>query len=82
VRTQLLLEPAQHEYLRRRSAETGKSLSSLVRGAIEEHRARDEASREALRSLLGAWRADRDDVSAQHDALFAAAAEQRRPRRP
>jgi len=36
-RTQVLLEPEQHEALTRLAAEEGRSLSSLVREAVEEY---------------------------------------------
>jgi len=67
VRTQISLTEEQHRFLKEMSHETGESLSSLIRRAVEnlrdEHLAR---ARRAL-ELLGAFKADKKDVSVRHD---------------
>jgi predicted DNA-binding protein len=53
-RTQILLEPEQHEALTRLAAEEGRSLSSLVREAVEGYlitRERDEEVERRLAAL-------------------------------
>ena len=75
VRTQVILTEDQHRFLKELSQETGDSLSSLVRQAVEGLRQRQERTTERAIDLLGAFEADRDDVSERHDEHFAAGAE-------
>lgn len=56
-RTQLLLDEERHERLERRSAETGRSVASIIREAIDSKLAEDEVRhqrREAGRRMLEA----------------------------
>lgn len=71
IRTQVSLEREQYEFLKERSRRTGDSLSALIRRAIDELRARESAPDARLLSLLGAFEADRDDVSVHHDDYLA-----------
>lgn len=60
-RTQITLTDRQYRRLKRRSEESGLSLSELVRRAIDAFDGRDNAETlAALRSSFGAW-SDRDD---------------------
>lgn len=74
IRTQVLLEETQYRYLKQRSRETGESLSQLVRDAVDRMSVHDAPLRERALALLGAFEADRDDVSLRHDDYFAEAA--------
>jgi predicted transcriptional regulator len=71
-RTQILLEPEQYDYLRVLAEQTGRSISFLVRTAVARFRAEEaDRTRRAL-ALLGAFEADRPDVSERHDELWSA----------
>lgn len=68
VRTQISLTEDQKHRLDAKSAETGLSLSRLIRQAIDEcfGPTRDvEADLNAIRQAVGGWR-DRDDDGAQY----------------
>ena len=68
VRTQILLADHQHVVLKELAQAEGVSLSSLVRQAVGRllvERRRGDKGRAA--ALLGAFEADRTDVSANHD---------------
>lgn len=70
VRTQIYLEVAQVEALRRLAAQTGRRQSALIRDAVDRllvERPSMEAWRAMLDETAGAW-ADRDDL----DDLLAA----------
>lgn len=71
VRTQVLLEPDQYDFLKERSRETGESLSALIRDAVEHLRQDTTPLRQRAQTLLGAFEADRQDVSVRHDEYFA-----------
>lgn len=77
VRTQILLEPDQYEFLKERSKETGESLSALIREAVDQLRDDTAPLRQRAKELLGAFEADRDDVSLRHDEYFAEQAARR-----
>lgn len=77
VRTQILLEPDQYEFLKERSKETGESLSALIREAVDQLRDDTVPLRQRAKELLGAFKADRDDVSLRHDEYFAEQAARR-----
>jgi Arc/MetJ-type ribon-helix-helix transcriptional regulator len=69
VRMQIQLTEEQHERLRRLSAETGKSLSALIRDAID--RLPDGAALnerwERAWSVVGKYRGDGADMAEEHD---------------
>ena len=61
-RTQLYLQEDLWKLLHIRSRQEGKSISDLVRDAIQEkYGMSGEARREALRGIVGLWK-DRDDL--------------------
>lgn len=73
VRTQILLEPHQYEYLKSLSEETGQSLSGLIRQAVDRLSREEDPARERALQLLGAFASEDGDVSARHDVYFAEA---------
>lgn len=75
VRTQIQLTEAQYQSLKELAHGTGHSLSEWVRRAVDELLKRDLAKRERARALIGAFRADRDDVAERHDHYFVEAIE-------
>jgi len=67
TRTQISLTEEQHLFLERLARQTGESMSSLIRKAVDRMRAEQGTpDHEALR-LIGAFTADRDDISRRHD---------------
>lgn len=66
-RTQILLEPDQYDYLRSLAEQSGQSISSLVRGAVQRLRSEGLDQKQRAIALLGAFEADRSDVSERHD---------------
>jgi hypothetical protein len=63
VRTQLYLDEAMHERLKRLAARQGRSLSDLVREAVDRCYGPGEANRRlaTLRAVAGLWR-EREDL--------------------
>ena len=70
IRTQIMVTEEQHAYLKELSRQTGRSLSDLIREAIEDLRSGAPTPVERAKALLGAFEADRDDVSERHDYYF------------
>ena len=70
VRTQILLTEEQHAFLRELSRKTGLPLSELVRRAVDELRQSNDVPVKRALKLVGAFRADRDDISERHDEFF------------
>lgn len=67
VRTQISLTEDQYRFLKELAHETGESLSSLIRKAVENLKSEQlKRTRQAL-DLLGAFKADKKDVSVKHD---------------
>ena len=76
VRTQVLLEEEQHEFLKARARDTGESLSALVRRAVDELRRKQSwPPKEELLALCGAFEGDDAAVSVVHDAYLTRAIE-------
>ncbi len=71
IRTQVQLTEEQHAFLRRQARETGRSLSDLVREAVARFETAARAPKERALRLLGAFEADRTDVSVHHDTYLA-----------
>ncbi len=71
VRTQILLEEDQYQFLKTRSRETGDSISALIREVVERLRRSEPPLKQQAVELLGAFEADRNDVSIHHDEYFA-----------
>ena len=71
VRTQLMLSQEHYHFLRKLSGDSGRSMSELVREAIDKLRVERAAKREQLLSIVGKFRDDRGDVAERHDDYFA-----------
>ena len=67
IRTQISLTESQYRYLKEAARESGVSLSSLVREAVDGLMRRQQESRRQALEILGSFVADRDDVSVRHD---------------
>ena len=67
VRTQISLTESQYRYLKETARESGVSMSSLVRDAVELQMRRREEHRQRALEIIGSFVADRDDVSVRHD---------------
>lgn len=67
VRTQISLTEEQHRFLKELAHETGESLSSLIRRAVENLKNEQLARTRQALDLLGAFKADKKDVSVRHD---------------
>jgi predicted DNA-binding protein len=67
VRTQISLTEEQHRFLKILSKESGRSLSELIRQAIEQMRKLESSQRKQAASILGQFKADKDDISSKHD---------------
>lgn len=66
-RTQISLTEEQHRFLVEVSHQTGESISEIIRKAVDRLRAENDIpNRRALR-LIGAFEADRPDISVRHD---------------
>ena len=70
IRTQIMLTEEQHAYLKELARQTGRSLSDLIRQAIEEQRSKNPTPVERIIALIGAFEDDRGDVSERHDDYF------------
>lgn len=73
VRAQVLLEEDQYRFLKERATSTGSSISAVLRDSVELMRSDEAARRRQALDLLGAFEADRTDVSLRHDEYLAAA---------
>ena len=70
-RAQILFQEDQYQFLKARSRETGTSISALVRDIVERLRRTEPPLRQQAIQLLGAFEADRDDISIRHDEYLA-----------
>lgn len=70
IRTQIQLEEAQAEALRRLSAERGESIAALIREAVDRFVSGQAPGGQAKRALrwAGAFSSGRRDISREHDA--------------
>ncbi len=71
VRAQILFQEDQYQFLKTRSRESGISVSAFVRDIVERLRRTEPPLRQQAIQLLGAFEADRDDVSIRHDEYLA-----------
>lgn len=70
TRTQISLTEEQYRFLADLSRQTGDSISAIIREAVDRYRSiEDTPNRKAIR-LLGAFKADRHDVSIKHDEIL------------
>jgi hypothetical protein len=76
VRTHIFLTEEQLSFLRSVSAHRGRSLSAVIREAVDDLRRWESSPVERALALLGAFEADRTDVSLKHDAYFPEAGKQ------
>lgn len=80
-RTQLYLQEDLWKLLHIRSRQQGRSVSDLVRDAIQEKYGMSrEARREALRGIIGLWK-DRDDLPDSTSTYVRELRREKRPRR-
>ncbi len=70
TRTQITLTEEQYRFLTDFSRQTGESLSSIIRRAVDRLRAQEEPPNRRVLGLIGAFQADRDDVSLRHDEIL------------
>ena len=70
TRTQIQLTEDQYSRLKDLSHESQLSLSALIRKAVDQMLAQRSSPRRHALSILGAFRADRRDVSTHHDRYF------------
>ena len=70
VRTQISLTEEQYRFLKEEAHHTGQSLSALIRRAVDDYRSSADAPRRRALDLLGAFEADREDISIHHDRYF------------
>lgn len=70
VRTQISLTLEQAEFLKTVSARRHRSVSAVIREAVDDLKRREKSPIEKALALLGAFEADQTDVSARHDAYF------------
>jgi hypothetical protein len=74
-RTEILLTDEQHYFLQQAAQEAGVSLSEIVCRAVDTLRRQDPTPTQRALDLLGAFEADRTDVSLHHDHYFTAGTE-------
>lgn len=71
-RTQVYLEPEQHQSLKREARERGISLAELFRQIVGHYLRRERPKEEFLR-IVGLGKSGRSDVSEDHDRYLAEA---------
>ena len=76
TRTQISLTEEQHRFLAELSRRTGTSISAIIRQAVDHLRASEGTPQRRAMQLVGAFEADRTDVSQKHDEVLWA------PKRP
>ena len=67
VRTQISLTDEQYAWLKEQSRSEDVSMSELLRRALDLMRRQREERKQAVLASIGAFVADRDDVSTNHD---------------
>ncbi len=79
----LTLDEQQAAYVESRAAASGRSMSAVVREAVDAQRAGDERRRrvEAALAVVGKYRSGLPDLSMNHDEYFVQAIEERIGRR-
>lgn len=81
VRTQISLTEEQHRYLAEMAKQMGDSISGIIRRAVDRLRAETDTPKARALRLIGAFEADRHDVSWRHDELLWAAEPSPEPRK-
>lgn len=67
IRTQISLTEEQSKFLAEFSHQSGESISAIIRLAVERLRAEQEPPDLRAMRLVGAFEADKHDVSYRHD---------------
>lgn len=70
-RTQISLTDDQHRFLVEASRQSGESISEIIRRAVDRLRAENSTPNQRALRLIGAFQADRHDVSIRHDDFLA-----------
>ncbi len=70
TRTQISLTPEQHRFLKELAHQSGESISAIIRRVIDRLRAEGDTPNARALKLLGAFKADRPDVSVKHDEVL------------
>ncbi|NLI76566.1 MAG: ribbon-helix-helix domain-containing protein [Candidatus Riflebacteria bacterium] len=70
TRTQITLTEEQYRFLTDYSRQTGESLSSIIRRAVDRLRSQEEPPNRRVLGLIGAFQADRTDISVRHDEIL------------
>lgn len=69
-RTQITLTDDQYQFLVEFSRQSGKSISSIIRKAVDHLRAEEKTPNRMVLKLVGAFEADRPDISVHHDEVL------------
>jgi len=69
-RTQISLTEEQHRFLVEVSRQSGESISEIIRRAVDRLRAEEDTPNRRALGLIGAFEADRPDVSVRHDEFL------------
>ncbi|MDD2998829.1 MAG: ribbon-helix-helix domain-containing protein [Candidatus Riflebacteria bacterium] len=69
-RTQITLNDDQYRFLVEFSKQTGKSISAIIRKAVDHLRSEEKTPNRQVLKLVGAFEADRPDVSVHHDEIL------------
>ncbi len=69
-RTQITLNDDQYKFLVEFSKQTGKSISAIIRKAVDHLRNEEQIPNRMVLKLVGAFEADRPDVSVRHDEFL------------
>lgn len=69
-RTQITLTDDQYQFLVEFSRQSGKSISSIIRKAVDHLRAEEKTPNRMVLKLVGAFEADRQDISVHHDEVL------------
>lgn len=71
VKAEVLFTEGEYERLKKKSQETGKTLSEVVREAVAGFlESRSQPRRDRALALIGAFEAERSDISVRHDEFL------------
>lgn len=70
TRTQITLKEDQYQFLVEFSRQSGDSISEIIRRAVDRLRIDEETPNRKALNLVGAFKADRSDVSVRHDEIL------------
>lgn len=69
-RTQISLTEEQHRFLVEFSRQSGESISAIIRRAVDRLRVEQDTPNQRALRLIGAFEADKNDVSVRHDEFL------------